>query len=67
MFPLRSMSKGPKPARNDSEPPPSSSTEFPGLERLDRPELDDEAPDTQRDEWRDDSAVHRLEKLPCSA
>lgn len=66
MFPLRSMKAGPNPTRN-SDPPPSSSTEFPGLERLDRPELDDDAPDTQRDEWRDESAVRRRAKLPCSA
>ena len=68
MFSLRSMpNAGPKPTRNDSDPPPSSSVDYPGLERLDRPELDEEAPDTVREEWKDESAVHRLAKLVCSA
>jgi hypothetical protein len=58
---LSIVKKGPKPSRSDSDNPPPS--DFPGLERLDRPELDEEAPDTlrdDRDDWQEDSAVRQL-------
>jgi hypothetical protein len=65
---------GPKPTRNDSDPPPSSVSDYPGLERLDRPELDDDAPEVpprdrrqEREEWKDESAVRRLAQPRCSA
>jgi hypothetical protein len=67
VFAFRKMPKsGPRPTRNDSDPP-SSLNEFPGLERLDRPELDDEAPDTQREPWDDESAVRKLAKQARTA